>query len=92
MNYAVGEMKLRAAGDQASFLKDRKVGVERDPPESHDHPDLAKQINLPLQILAAIAELFGPRLVARRSAAGRGGNVRPVQAQAIVPGDGLGLV
>jgi hypothetical protein len=67
-------------------------GSHRGGPEDDDHPGLAKEPELPLQVRLATGELGPRRLVLGRRAPHRRDDVAVPQGQSIVSGDGRRLI
>src|SRR5579864_3504481 len=65
MLHVVREAKGTAAGDLSLVLKHRQVGVESQTAERHYHLQILEQLQFSLQEWAAVADLFGKRLVVR---------------------------
>src|SRR5437763_14532866 len=77
--------------EQAASLQIIQVGIESDLAQRHYHAKVLQGINFAIQKRSAVADFFGSRLVLRRGAAHRGGDVYVSQFQAVSNMSGRGL-
>ena len=89
--YVVAERVRRAAANDAAVAQDAKIRVERQFAQRHHAFQILQQRQLALQILPASAELLGCRLIIRRSAAHRRGDIRIRQLLAVAARLAVGL-
>src|SRR5688572_26100616 len=85
------ECECASARDYAAVAQNREIHVKSDFAERDDHAYAAQQVELALQIRSASANLLGQRLVTRRCAVGRGGDVGAGQTQSVIARTALGL-
>jgi len=88
---AVGERVGGSRGDGAALLQDFEVGVPGDFSEGQDGARL-EDFQFAEEIVAAIRDFGGERLVGGRGTANGGGDVGVFQFEAVVAADGSGLI
>ena len=88
---AVGERVGGARGDGAALLQDFEVSVPGDFSE-RQHGARLEDFQFAEEIVAAIREFGGERLIGGRSAADGGGDVGVFQLEAVVAANGSGLI
>ena len=81
---AVGEAVLGFADDNSGLKEEGKITVERDFAEADHDTDARESLNFSREVGAAVANLLGQRLIARRSAANDGGDPGVAKLEAIV--------
>jgi hypothetical protein len=87
---AMEELRPRLSHLATEILPGSEKAIERDLPESEDHPNVLESLELPNQEGPAVVLLFAARLVVGRSAPDDGGDVRVAQLEPVVPGYGSG--
>jgi hypothetical protein len=80
----VGENKSRAGPDHAPVAQNSEIRVERDFAEHDHHAQALEQIELTLEILAAVVEFIGRGFVGGRGAADGGGNICVREPHAVI--------
>ena len=81
-----GRRRFSPSAEDAQHLRPRKA------PQRDHHADVGEQVELGFQVGTAGLALLGRRLVGRRRAAHRGGDVRVAQSQPVSPANASGLV
>ena len=89
---AVAEGVAAARRDAPDLAQHGQEAVHGHPAQGQDRAHAREQRPLPCQVLAAVADLLRQRPVAGRRAARDRGHVAVDEAQAVVAGDGDGLV
>jgi hypothetical protein len=87
----VPEHKRRAAADHSASLQHFQVRIESDFAQRDNHAHFRQQIEFALEKRPAIAKLFGRRLISRRRAARRGGDINILQLQPVIARNGRRL-
>lgn len=82
--YMMSESEWRATADYAALAQDQEIRIECDPSQCDDHAETLEQIQLALEVRAAVAKFFERRLVIRRRATHRSRDVNVCESHSII--------
>lgn len=84
----MGKAIVGAAGNDASEQEVGEECIPGNPAEADDDAQTRQSLDFGGEVHAAVADLLGRGLVARRRAADNGSNPRVAEAEAVIAGDG----
>src|SRR5450755_2809476 len=87
----VSENEIGAAGDFPLIAKDGEIRIESQLAKRDHYPYIFQQLQFPLQVGAAVPDLFGKRLVVRRHTTHSSVDISVDQREAVVAGGAGGF-